>query len=185
MYEIISVIKPGARLSDVMHRIEFLADNYTLNDHIIIIAGSNDICAGKTPSFRFICNKLKQCSHTNVLFTSVPYFSNKHFQQRHIYKYNVKLSDFLCKFNNYIQGYAGFVEINNKSAHNLKTYIAQSISDIINNSKPVKNLKFINLDSCIAYETNTEQSSDSSGPEIDDNIGNFLYPNLSQLELDP
>ena len=29
IYEIISVIKPGARLTDVMNRIDFLADNYT------------------------------------------------------------------------------------------------------------------------------------------------------------
>lgn len=145
-HEIVSIIKPGALLHQVIHCVENLTKNFTLQDYVVIIAGSNDINIHKTPSFRLICNKLKQCSHTNVLFTSVPYLVKNHLNNRHIFKYNTKLNNFLSKFNTLVPGVTSYVEINKNSKKYNKALVALSIKEAIFDKKAVvKNLTFVNI----------------------------------------
>ena len=99
------------------------------------------------PSFSFICNKLKLCTHTNMLFTSVPYITNSFLKNKHIYKYNEKLNDFLIKFNNCTKGLVQYVEVNSPKFkffnHKL---VASSVKNIVINIKSMnKTLKFINI----------------------------------------
>lgn len=147
VYEILSVKKPGAILNQVMENIEIITKDFTLEDFVIISGGSNDIDLKKIPSFRFICNKLKLCTHTNILFTSVPYITNSFQKNKHTYKYNAKLNDFLIKFNNCTKGLVQYVEVNNpKFKYFNHKLVASSARNIIINIKSMnKTLTFINI----------------------------------------
>lgn len=148
-YEVTSIIKPGALLSQVIENMDNLCRDFTLNDYIIVVAGSNDVNKNRTPSFRFICNKLKLCTHTNILFTSIPYKKQSMYNSlinKHIYKYNSKLNEFLTKFNNYAEGNFSYLEIN---PHESQKFTIESmvlkIKSFMCCAKylPKKNLKFI------------------------------------------
>lgn len=144
-YSITSIVKPGAMLHQVIENIGPLTRHFTTQDFVIIIAGSNDIHIQKTPSFRFICNQLKQCSHTNILFASVPYSTNKSnigCINKHIFKFNSKLNDFLFKFNKRSEGHISYVELNSKKFS--KELMAHYLKNAVCGAKyQIKNLKFI------------------------------------------
>lgn len=150
-YEILSVVKPGAMLHQVIECVEILTKDFTLQDYVVITAGSNDINCHKTPSFKLICNKLKQCSHTNVIFTSIPYLLNKqnNLPNRHIFKYNNRLNNFLTKFNNLVPGHISYVEINseinNKTKQCTNAVAAQIKNVMLNKGAVVKKLIFVTL----------------------------------------
>ena len=148
-YEITSIIKPGALLWQIIENIDSLCKNYTINDFVIIIAGTNDINKKSTPSFRYICNKLKLSSHTNIIFTSILYKKNRinsFLKNRYIHKYNSKLNEFLTKFNKYAEGNISYLEVN---PPHLQDYspdlMSQNIKNALCSAKhlPKKNLKFI------------------------------------------
>ena len=46
--------------------------------------------------------------------SSVPYITNSFLKNKHIYKYNIKLNDFLIKFNNCTKGLVQYAEVNNQ-----------------------------------------------------------------------
>lgn len=152
VYEILSVKKPGALLNQVMENIEILTKDYSLDDFVIITGGFNDIDSKNTPSFRSICEKLKLCTRTNILFTSIPYTRDFSIN-KHINKYNAKLNDFLTKFNKRTEGLVQYVEVNNKKSQyfNYKL-VASSIKNILLNKNTLnKTITFIN--------TNTKNNS--------------------------
>lgn len=170
IYDIRSIIKPGAVLSQVIDNIDPVVQNFTLEDHIIVIAGSNDFDVKRTPSFRFICDKLKTWSHTNIIFTSIPYLRKNTINHQRIFKYNYKLNSFLNKFNNCTEGHTKYLEINRKTEiTSLRKRISESLLSVLRFPSPSKNLKFIRS------VENTRQVTDE----------NFLYPRLSQLDLLP
>lgn len=187
-YEVISVRKPGARLNQVLENFESLVKGFTLQDYIIIIGGRNDIDKNETPSFRFICKKLKLCSHTNTLFASIPYYKNASERNKHVYKFNYKLNDFLCKFNNYTEGFLKYIEINDDNSirvnrNRVATLMVEAIFS--NKNKNIhKKLIFIhtndhNEDSLIQEITQHQLQTDTN--EILDNSSSVSYPQLSQI----
>lgn len=209
LYETMSIKKPGALLDQVMENIEILTKNFTLQDFVIIIGGSNDIKNKRIPLFRSICNKLKLCSHTNILFASVPYVENKQNCNRHIYKFNTKLNDFLRKFNNYTEGVIRYVETNNehyKKFH--KDTVAKQILHAMFSAKyMIKSLTFIKTSDHTNYDSlKLGQTAEASAPTsevtsptipavlsgvpdviiIEDEknpSSNFLYPCLTEISF--
>ena len=90
---------------------DHLSKSYGLNDHIVVITGSNNFNNNTGyPSFRYICEKLKLCSKTNVIVATAPYKNRK--EDRFIHKFNMKLNDLICKLNNYVPGKIRVVDIN-------------------------------------------------------------------------
>ena len=171
-YEIMSIIKPGALLYQIIENIDTLSRNLTLNDYIIVIAGTNDINKNNTPSFRYICKKLKLCTHTNILISSVPHKShnkkNNILKNKHISKYNFKLNDFLNKFNKYSEGNISYLEINNFTdpLKYSKELLALNIKKTISQAKflPKKNLIFIHA--TMETVSSTEASSSELVPPV-------------------
>lgn len=194
LYEIVSLKKPGAYLNQVMEDIENLTSNFNFDDYVVIIGGSNDIDKKKTPSFRVICNKLKLVAHTNILFVSIPYVYNDTYKNKHIYKFNAKLSEFLHKFNNYTEGHIEYVEINSKSVTKLNCRLVASIISkaIMSKKYSTSNLRFISvcdmnnkLPSLPTQIQNSDHVPNSVIVNEEQNSGtsSFLYPRLSQVIL--
>ena len=131
-----------------MENAENLTRDLNLQDYVIFIGGSNDIYNNKIPSFRDMCSKLKLCINTNILFSSIPLDNrNKNMKER-ILKYNLKLNNFLSKFNNYMEGRIQYADINDKLGRKL-TYnaFAELVSHYISTNACVgKNLIFIKID---------------------------------------
>lgn len=200
LYDVFSVKKPGALLSQIMESMATLTKDFTFEDYVIIMGGKNDIAKYRTPSFRLICNKLKTCTHTNILFTSVPFCHKSDASKNsHIYKYNVKLNDFLTKFNNYVEGEVTYIEINNEKSKINKFTMASYIINGILKKSPTKNLKFISVKNCNISDSDSVKipiidltqnlSKDIVSTEeilgVEDQVssGTFLYPRLSQISL--
>lgn len=126
-----SVIKPGASLSAVMANMHNLSKHLTKSDVIIVMAGQNDLLNGSFPSFKIICENLKKCSHTNIIFSSVPYTKSININNS-IFKYNCKLNDFIVKLNKVTEGNVKYYEINKETYKINKNTYTNDISDIIN-----------------------------------------------------
>ncbi|KAG5872114.1 hypothetical protein JTB14_016199 [Gonioctena quinquepunctata] len=111
-FSIETLIKPGAYFVNVIEDIINLSTNFGLNDYIIVLAGSNDFHAKKFPLFREINSKAKCSSHTNIIFSSVPYGNHVELND-FIYKFNLKLNDYSHKLNHYAEGDISFFDLNN------------------------------------------------------------------------
>ncbi|KAG5878279.1 hypothetical protein JTB14_031540 [Gonioctena quinquepunctata] len=110
-FTIETIIKPGAYFVNVIEDVVELSMNFGLNDYIIVIAGSNDFNSKKYPSFREINSRIKECSHTNIIFSSVPYGKQVKLND-FIYKFNIKLNEYTYKLNHYAEGDIFFIDLN-------------------------------------------------------------------------
>ncbi|KAG5869961.1 hypothetical protein JTB14_004126 [Gonioctena quinquepunctata] len=106
-FTIETIIKPGAYFVTVIEDVVELSMKFGLNDYIIVIAGSNDFKSKKYPSFREINSRIKECSHMNIIFSSVPYGKQVKLND-FIYKFNVKLNEYTYKLNHYAEGDISF-----------------------------------------------------------------------------
>ncbi|KAG5864878.1 hypothetical protein JTB14_010059 [Gonioctena quinquepunctata] len=141
-FTIETIIKPGAYFVNVIEDVVELSMNFGLNDYIIVIAGSNDFNSKKYPSFREINSRIKECSHTNIIFPSVPYGKQVKLND-FIYKFNIKLNEYTYKLNHYAEGDISFFDLNcTKGTMQSKKEIVKKISDFIFRNKQRKNLKF-------------------------------------------
>lgn len=211
LYEIISVKKPGALLHQVIENMESLASNFNFQDHIIVVGGRNDIDKNKAPSFRNICDKLRLCAHTNVIFTSIPYYFKGSLKNKLIYKFNTKLYQFLNRFNACSEGQFSFVDINKGQQSRFKGYIAVSsiVHSIIDTNRLYKTLTFIQtsdvsvpaavqespflMSAVITLDDSTHNINVMNPTPTNDTIddsdtsssssSSFLYPRLSQVSL--
>lgn len=147
MYDIISIKKPGASLHQVIENVEMLAKNFTLQDYVIITGGLNDILKKKTPSFSYMCKKLKLCTHTNVLFASIPYYKKHYMKDKHVFKFNAKMKEFLDKFDSYTEGCFKFVDVSNgkSTKWNRRAAASNIVNKVLLYKSSNKNLKFITI----------------------------------------
>lgn len=195
-YKISAIVKPGALLHQVIENMELLTKNFTINDYVIIVGGSNDIDSKTTPSFRTICKKLKLCTHTNVIFSSVPFFKNNYknyLKNSHIYKYNVRLNEFLFKFNKCVEGQTRYMEINNNNtSKQIRGEILEGIINILNKPFQRNNLRFIKTSEVYSEKDKTQKDENvatihvccgDNTEESENGTDNFLYPRLSQMSL--
>lgn len=196
-YDILTFIKSGALMNRVIENIEHLAKDLTHLDHLVIMAGSNDLLQGQMPSFKLICNKLKLCSHTNISFISVPYVKNDCFKNNYIYKYNDKLNNFLYRFNKFAEGQISYIEINDIQSVKLsEDKVANSIiNKLIYKRHLPKNLKFINITRELDTTFATSKIPEPTYIDLTSNrlpieretesqtSENFLYPRLSEISF--
>ncbi|KAL3275589.1 hypothetical protein HHI36_020344 [Cryptolaemus montrouzieri] len=68
-----SFIKAGAHFAGVTENFTEITKNLTINDSVILIAGSNDFEMGDFPRIRSFCDILKTNTHTNIVVCGIPY----------------------------------------------------------------------------------------------------------------
>lgn len=155
-HQIESIIKPGASYMQVIHNVEVLTRTYSTQDHIIILAGSNDFSRdNRYPRFRDISDAIKKCSTLNIILATVP-LTNDFKLNRFINKFNNKLSDFVTKLNNYISGSITLLKVNRRLTNRVSKHdICDEIIKLINMKTLPKNITFIkcsDTDSVLAIE---------------------------------
>ncbi|KAL3274922.1 hypothetical protein HHI36_019703, partial [Cryptolaemus montrouzieri] len=72
-----SFIKAGAHFAGVTENFTEITKNLTINDSVILIAGSNDFEMGDFPRIRSFCDILKTNTHTNIVVCGIPYNKKK------------------------------------------------------------------------------------------------------------
>ena len=178
-----SIIKSNACYSDVIEDVQNLTRNFSLNDFVIIIAGLNDFkFKNKHPSFINMNQRLKYCTHTNIIFTSIPFIKGVPNVNVLIHKFNVKLHSYAERLNHYGEGLVSFCNINNND--NLMQgakLVSQIMSDVILEHNPLllrsnKNLIFVNI-----VESRDKTQTEN---ERNETMDNFLYPRLEELVLE-
>lgn len=172
-YQVLDIYKPGAKFSQVIEDMEKLARHYTQQDHIFIIAGSNDF-SKKTvyPSFKHLFDKIKKCSDLNLTFVHTSYGNSEYLNKR-ILKFNNKLSEFIQRINSCVSGVISTLSIVNKKYKNLSDMLATNICNFVTNPvKPVKNLLFVKTasDSDISAELNMRSLPVESTDHITDDV---------------
>ena len=160
-YETITMFKPGASMDSILHDVEGLTESFTCKDYLIVIGGSNDILNGKIPSFKFLLSKMKNCVNTNLFLSSIPYSSKINIKNNDlINKYNIKLRQFLQRFNNCVETQCQFFDINTKKNLPAKKVMASKMAFCMEDGNNLNNLNrnliFINtvrycLERCSCY----------------------------------
>lgn len=171
-YEISSFIKPNATLTSVMQGMDKSTMNFTIDDYVLVMGGSNDIKNRAYPSFKNICVQLKKCNHTNIIVSSIPYSKNDVINN-YIFKFNSKLNELIRRLNRVTEGNIIYYEINNTMPKK-KLNIANNIADTVTNAKNTKGLIFIPTN-CnkidIAKSTQIEGRRSYTTSDIPQNIG--------------
>lgn len=150
-----SFIKPGASYHSTMDNIEDLTRNFTSNDYILIMTGSNDFISNQNPSLRFILNKIEKCSNTNIIFSATPVTPDNIKNSRWIQKFNYRLQEKIVKVNNVSENKVCFLDITKENMFKLRNKeIADKVITIINNNKYNKNLVYVKLNHSEEAEIN-------------------------------
>lgn len=162
-YNILSICKPYAYMMNILEGIANLTANFTPNDYIIIIAGSNDVYNNKYPSFRYLCDKLKLCVHTNIIVCSLPYGRNKGINST-MFKINVKLNGLSKRLNSYSDNSVCFLDINKARSRINNTYnICNKLSELIENLKYINNnltyVQILSKDEVVQYSGSAKESN--------------------------
>lgn len=110
-FSVESIIKPNARLEDVVENMDKLAKDFSTRDYVIVMAGKNNFSEKKYPKFRFISDRLRSCS-TNVIFVSTPVYIHNRDLCKNILKFNNRLNGFLQKINNLVPCNLAYIEAN-------------------------------------------------------------------------
>lgn len=114
-YNIQTLYKPGAKFLNVIEDVKNLTKDFTLRDHVVIAAGTNNFVGrGEHPLFRHIWSQIKLCPDTNFTFVGVPY-ANNYYANELIHKFNNKLLHFCNKLHSCLQGYFSFIDVNQES----------------------------------------------------------------------
>lgn len=144
-YKIEHIFKPGASFKQVIESMDSLTKNYTMNDHVVVIAGSNNFNkTNKYPLFRDIADKVKGCSNTNIIIASTPYKSRN--ENKYIHKFNKKLNEFIFSLDNVMPGKINCLNVTDKKYKNLsKNQVVNSLVNIIFNVNNKDNLVKIKI----------------------------------------
>lgn len=110
-YDVISLIKPHARSSDILSSFNMLPNNINKNDIIILSVGSND--TDPYLLFNNVCNTLCKFNNCKVFVTNVK--TNRHLN---VNRLNNELYMLIRKYDN-----CTYIDINNKNYENYKSYM--------------------------------------------------------------
>ena len=78
-FQVESVIKPEATFQQVVENFDHLTKNFSTNDHVVILAGSNNFNKrNKYPLFRDLYDKIKLCARINSTIATVPLRKNSY-----------------------------------------------------------------------------------------------------------
>lgn len=175
-YYIESIIKPGATFQQVVENIDAVTRSYTSQDHIIILAGSNNFNKTKQyPLFKNIWDVIKKCRNLNITIATVPY--NKNYKvNKFINKFNNKLTDFIRKIDNYVPGKISLLNVGNVSSNTLnRNFICNEIIKIISCKNYIKNLTFVNISNSLNFDNNLDHVNVYN---IDDSSNDAAYNTL-------
>ena len=162
-YQIQFFYKPGAKFQSVIEDVENLTKNFTLKDHVIIMAGSNNFSkSSDIPRFKELWNRLKLCPDTNFSFVGVPYGTQS--QKRYLYKFNKNLERFIYKLNTCLPGQFSFINVSVNRENITKNKLCSLICNKINlgNNPLPKNLIIINVNQNISQTTENNLYSHES-----------------------
>lgn len=165
--------KPGAWFSGVVEDIQALTKDYTLDDHVLIMAGVNDFRNGRYPLFKTINDKIvRSCSNTNVLLASVPNVTSVRLNRR-ICRFNTKLREYSSRINAYTQGKFEFLDVTSSGGAKLsKRVVAGRAADIVCKKVHSGNLIFININDAESKNMQPENNSESeTHHETDGDLG--------------
>lgn len=182
-----AVIKPNAGYCRVIEDIVSLSKDYTLNDHIVILAGQNDFYRGRYPLFKALNESLKQCTHTNLHLLSIPYSTKKVRCNKFVYKFNVKMAEYALKLDSCARGNVTFLDINDSkgAVRAWRDIVGMLSSKVLQNSAVHKTLRYIELDDTIRAGPGNfsdlslgSQESDCVQAEVNNSSGG---PSFQQL----
>lgn len=94
-FEIQTIFKPNAAYEYVVSDIENLTRDLSMQDFVIIMAGTNDIIRKRTVSNELIERTVNSLSHTNAIFVTVPFMNIKENLNDRIYFHNYRLYEYL------------------------------------------------------------------------------------------
>lgn len=170
-----TIIKPFALYHDIIKNLPNLLVDYSQNDYVVIIGGTNDLWREKFPQLEHLNKILRSCTQTNILFLSVPYCKNISLNN-FIYEYNCELSKHLTRLNNFTECNIMFVDVNNKNGKPMSRF---SLSlKILENFERVKKskfncpLKFIKISDSIPHRSNINTTRSSADIQPDSNLHN-------------
>lgn len=143
-YVIETIIKPGASFEKVIEDLGGLTSKFTINDYVIIVAGTNNFKNKVYPSVKYINSIVKLCTHTNIIFTNISCQENITVKD-YIRKFNNRFKNYILKLDSFAQGKVVLVDILDKDgrANFNKTICNRFIHEIIHRKKN-GNLLFIN-----------------------------------------
>lgn len=145
LFSVETIIKPNARLEDVIENMDKLTKKFSKRDHVIIMAGKNNFSSKQYPKFRFISDRLRSCS-ANVVFVSTPVYTNSGDLCKYIAKFNSKLNGFLQKVDHCVPNNLAYIEANGMDGLKVKDSVIfdKILREVTVQNRVSKNLVFIN-----------------------------------------
>lgn len=141
------IIKPYACYSGVVESVRQLTAEFTKDDTVVVLAGTNDFRNGKYPSFKELNDSIKHCTHTNIMLVAVPFISGEARLNRYIHKFNVGLLGYTQKLDHFAEACVSFLDVNGGSAGLMlkKHEIVAKMVKMLKSGRnfAVKNLTFI------------------------------------------
>lgn len=73
-YSVLNFFKPNGKLNDIINNVPKLTKNFTTNDYVILIGGTNDFpCQNLKQLTLIYLNLVKSLLNTNIILTAIPY----------------------------------------------------------------------------------------------------------------
>lgn len=143
-FSVETIIKPNARLEDVVGNMDKLTRDFSTRDYVIVMAGKNNFLKKAYPKLRFISDRLRSCS-TNVIFLSTPVYTHNRDLYKYILKFNNELNEFLQKINNFVPCNLAYIEANGLDGLKLEhcKVLDKILKEITVQKRASKNLIFI------------------------------------------
>lgn len=139
-----TIIKPGALFENVIEAIKKLTEGYTIRDYVIIIAGLNNFKNNMYPKISEIHKKVKFCTHTNILFSTIPQFGLRKKIKYFIKKFNSRFFEYVLKLNRFAEGKIKLIDILDSKGYLISMKkICEKIIKEIKFGKKIGNLLFI------------------------------------------
>ncbi|KAK4878180.1 hypothetical protein RN001_010686 [Aquatica leii] len=179
---ILNIFKPNALLEDVISDVKKLTREFTSNDYVVIIGGSNNAIMGARMNVKQISTKLRELMNKiNIVIMSTPYWHNckENWVNEVIQQNNSKLYSYLSGSGS--QDNFRYIDVNSELAtrdftkHGLhmnsagKVKLLKRLIQKTNNFTPCSN-KFVNVDNLV-YVPIREMANDMhSIPFLEKNI---------------
>lgn len=162
-YSVQSICKPNAMFDDVVSDVDNLSKYFTLNDFVIILAGSNNVLKHKPISQETFKKLYCVSKRVNLIYTAIPYWKNNCDLNNSLFDFNKTIFNNLKLFNAegryfvetneiidiYSDKYNRAFHLNASGKGKLFCYIAKLILNVNN----ANNSSFINFDNLIHVTT--------------------------------
>lgn len=147
-YVIETVIKPGAMYESVIEDMIALTSGYTDRDYVIALAGVNDFRNGISPSVAGINSRIRYCTHTNLIFSTVPCAHFGNFTRKCVCRFNNRFEKCIANLDRYSRCMIRVIDAGGERGgtyNNICKAIGNKFVDEIMLGRKGCNLKFIEL----------------------------------------